>query len=49
MGLKPGGMVIPAADLAIGSLAGDMSLYLAPQLDPAAVRENTASEASSAA
>lgn len=34
-GLRPGGMVIHV-DLEIGSLAGVMSLYLAPPLDPAA-------------
>lgn len=41
VGLRPGGMVIQA-DLEIGSLAGDMSLYLAPPLGPAAFLEKTA-------
>lgn len=35
-GLRPGGMVIQA-DLEIGSIAGVMSLYLAPPFDPAAL------------
>lgn len=35
-GLRPGGMVIHAEEREIGSLAGDMSLYLAPVLDPTA-------------
>lgn len=33
-GLRPGGMVIHAEEREIGSLAGDMSLYLALMLDP---------------
>lgn len=34
VGLRPGGMVIQV-EREIGSLAGDMSRYLAPWLDPA--------------
>jgi hypothetical protein len=30
VGLRPGGIVIGQGDLEIGSLAGDISLYLAP-------------------
>lgn len=35
VGLRPGGIVMQV-DLEIGSLAGDMSRYLAPLADPAA-------------
>lgn len=42
VGLRPGGMVMQV-DLEIGSLAGDMSLYLAPPPPPAVDPTPTAS------